>query len=229
MTIHLLSEDGAYQVSPESRAFPGWRAEEIHAALNETTAFGANLRDPRAHRSRARRPRREPGRTTTRGCAHSAARSFKRGRFRGRAEGRAEGHAEGRTEGKAQGRMEGPGPGWLAAFCSRGASRSRTTSPPTCPAFAGASEDRIVTRRPRVRMRERLPHPSPPPRLLTAPALGWAQHTRRNCRRRSGEQPNSGPGRVVSLGLRTTTHGPRAVSGASVTPRRAGCSRGRPR
>ena len=34
LTIHVL-EDGAYRVAPESRAFPGWKAEEIHAALNE--------------------------------------------------------------------------------------------------------------------------------------------------------------------------------------------------
>ena len=36
VTIHLL-EDGAYRAAPESRAFPGWTAEEIHTALNETT------------------------------------------------------------------------------------------------------------------------------------------------------------------------------------------------
>ena len=34
LTIHRL-EDGGYRESAESRAFPGWRAEEIHAALNE--------------------------------------------------------------------------------------------------------------------------------------------------------------------------------------------------
>ena len=34
LTIHLL-EGGAYRVSPESRAFPGWRAVDIHVALNE--------------------------------------------------------------------------------------------------------------------------------------------------------------------------------------------------
>ncbi len=34
LTIHVL-EDGAYRTAPESRAFPGWTAEEIHAALNE--------------------------------------------------------------------------------------------------------------------------------------------------------------------------------------------------
>ena len=34
LTIHLL-EDGRYRPAPESRAFPGWTAEEIHVALNE--------------------------------------------------------------------------------------------------------------------------------------------------------------------------------------------------
>ena len=34
LTIHLREGDG-YVASPESRAFPGWRAEEIHRALTE--------------------------------------------------------------------------------------------------------------------------------------------------------------------------------------------------
>ena len=34
LTIHLL-EDGAYRQAAASRAFPGWTAAEIHAALNE--------------------------------------------------------------------------------------------------------------------------------------------------------------------------------------------------
>ncbi len=34
LTIHVL-KDGAYRAAPESRAFPRWKAEEIHAALNE--------------------------------------------------------------------------------------------------------------------------------------------------------------------------------------------------
>ena len=36
LTIHVL-EGGAYETSVESRAFPGWTAAEIHAAMNETT------------------------------------------------------------------------------------------------------------------------------------------------------------------------------------------------
>ena len=34
LTIHVL-EHGRFRVATESRAFPGWRAEEIHLALNE--------------------------------------------------------------------------------------------------------------------------------------------------------------------------------------------------
>ena len=34
LTIHLL-DGGAYRESPESRAFPGWRAAEVHTAMNE--------------------------------------------------------------------------------------------------------------------------------------------------------------------------------------------------
>ena len=36
LTIHLL-EHGRFRVAAESLAFPGWRAEEIHVALNEAT------------------------------------------------------------------------------------------------------------------------------------------------------------------------------------------------
>ena len=35
LTVHVLV-DGAYRVSEASRAFPGWKAAEIHAALDET-------------------------------------------------------------------------------------------------------------------------------------------------------------------------------------------------
>ena len=35
LSIHLL-EGGRYAPSEESRAFPGWRAREIHRALNES-------------------------------------------------------------------------------------------------------------------------------------------------------------------------------------------------
>ena len=44
LTIHLL-EHGRFRVAAESRAFPGWRAEETHLALNEPV--------PSAHTSAA--------------------------------------------------------------------------------------------------------------------------------------------------------------------------------
>ncbi|MYJ75686.1 MAG: hypothetical protein F4089_11555, partial [Gammaproteobacteria bacterium] len=47
LTVYLLNRDGHYEIAPESRAFPGWRAEEIHLAMNEpaiTPAINATLR-----------------------------------------------------------------------------------------------------------------------------------------------------------------------------------------
>ena len=35
LTIHVLQPDGRYRPAPESRAFPGWTAAEIHRAMNE--------------------------------------------------------------------------------------------------------------------------------------------------------------------------------------------------
>ena len=40
LVIHLL-EGGCYRTAPESRAFPGWAAEEIHTALNEPALSAA--------------------------------------------------------------------------------------------------------------------------------------------------------------------------------------------
>ena len=40
LTIHVRRGDG-YREEPESRAFPGWRAEEIHLALTEVAILGA--------------------------------------------------------------------------------------------------------------------------------------------------------------------------------------------
>ena len=43
LTIYLLNADGEYEVASASRAFPGWRADEIHAVVNEPVITdGAN-------------------------------------------------------------------------------------------------------------------------------------------------------------------------------------------
>ena len=41
LTIYLLNDDGRYEIAPESRAFPGWRAEQIHLAMNEPAIMPA--------------------------------------------------------------------------------------------------------------------------------------------------------------------------------------------
>ena len=120
LTIHLL-EGGAYRISPVSRAFPGWRAADIHVALNEFALSERSLAlvegmgrllgerdgtgpddDPmlRSLRAESRAEGRAEGRT------EGKAEGIAEGRSEGRTQGRAEGRAEGRTEGLAEGRTE---------------------------------------------------------------------------------------------------------------------------
>ena len=97
LTIHLL-EAGAYRQSAASRAFPGWTAEEIHAALNEET-FSAETSAvlERVGAVLGEREGTGPDDDPLLG-AHR-----RRSRAEGHAEGRAEGHAEGRAEGEVRG------------------------------------------------------------------------------------------------------------------------------
>ena len=91
LTIHLL-EHGRFRVVAESRAFPGWRAEEIHLALNEPM--------PSAQTSAVleRVGAALGAREGTGPDDDPLLRSQRRqGYERGRAEGRAEGRADART------------------------------------------------------------------------------------------------------------------------------------
>ena len=92
-TIYVL-EDGRYQESPRSRAFPGWRAEEIHRALNEPELSPATdlilWRVGRAlGENEGTVPEDDP----------LVRRVDRQGRERGLAEGRERGLAEGRERG----------------------------------------------------------------------------------------------------------------------------------
>ena len=93
LTIHLL-EDGAYREAAASRAFPGWTAAEIHAALNEQT-FSAQTSAvlERVGAVLGEREGTGPDDDPLLGAQ--------------RRRSRAEGHAEGRTAGRAEGRAEG--------------------------------------------------------------------------------------------------------------------------
>ena len=117
LTIHLL-EDGAYREVPGSVAFPGWRAEEIHDAMNEVG------RSARTNAILERLGRRLGARQGTGPDNDSLLRSL-------RDQSRAEGLAEGRAEMARQ------------VLLSRGIEVS-AGFPADAAAFAGLSEAVIV-------------------------------------------------------------------------------------
>ena len=92
LTIYLMNDDGEYEPAPASRAFPGWRADEIHAAVNEpamTDGASAILR--RVGAALGKRDGTGPD-------DDPLLRAHRR-------ESRAEGRVEGRTEGIGEGRL----------------------------------------------------------------------------------------------------------------------------
>ena len=100
LTIYLL-EHGRFRVAAESRAFPGWRADEIHVALNEP--------EPSARTSAvvervgaALGAREGTGPDDDPLLRSQRRQGFDQGHAAGLAAGRAEGHAAGRTEARTQ-------------------------------------------------------------------------------------------------------------------------------
>jgi len=88
LTIHRL-EHGVFRVSGESGAFPGWTAEDIHAAMNETTASARTY--AAIERVGAALGTREGTGPDDDPLLRSQRRQgFDQGRLRGHAEGRAE-------------------------------------------------------------------------------------------------------------------------------------------
>jgi len=92
LTIHLLDGD-RYRPADASRAFPGWTAAEIHAAMNEPLPSAATTRVLE-----------RVGRAL--GACDGTGPDDTPWLRRQRREGRAEGHAEGRKEGIVEGRAE---------------------------------------------------------------------------------------------------------------------------
>ena len=100
LVIHLL-QDGRYRTAPESRAFPGWTAEEIHTALNEP-ALSAATGEVLARVGRALGAREGTGPDDMPWLRAQR----REGRAEARTEGRVEGLAKGRTEGRREARAE---------------------------------------------------------------------------------------------------------------------------
>ena len=96
LVIHLL-EGGRYRTAPESRAFPGWTAEEIHTAMNEPELSAATSEVlTRVGRTLGERGGTSPDDMPWLRAQRSAARA--EARAEGLAQGRAEGHADARVE-----------------------------------------------------------------------------------------------------------------------------------
>ena len=122
LRIYLL-EGGKYVLSEESRAFPGWRADEIHRALNEKTSSAETLRTVnRVGLALGEREGTGPDDDPLLGLH----------RAEGRVEGRAEGRVEGRAEGRAEARIES------RAATARAILGSRRV--PVSPEFPGAAD-----------------------------------------------------------------------------------------
>ena len=118
VTIHLL-EGGSYRESSESVAFGGWRAVDIHEAMNEVgrsvrtngilerlgrglgAREGTGPDDDALMRSLRRQSRMEGER---KGLAEGKVEGLAEGKKRGRAKGLAQGRRKGRAEGLAEGR-----------------------------------------------------------------------------------------------------------------------------
>ena len=126
-----LREGERFVLSPESRAFPGWRAEEIHRALNETV-----LSDETAA-VLARVGRALGQREGTSPDDDPLLRSIAR-------EARGEGHAKGHAEGRARGRAEGRAGLVLGMLASRGIAVSRGFPPHRHRAALAAAPDEAV-------------------------------------------------------------------------------------
>ena len=104
LAVHVC-RGGRYRVEAQSRAFPGWSAEEIHRALTEDPlteeAWRALERVALAMGVReGTRPEDDP----LMGSVSRKARAT--GHAEGHAAGHAAGHAEGHAEGQVQGRIE---------------------------------------------------------------------------------------------------------------------------
>ena len=99
LTIHVL-EDGVYRESPESLAFPGWSADELHVSFNERVR-SARTCGVLERVGRALGAREGTGPDDDPMLRSLRVESREEGELVGRMEGLAEGERKGREEGRA--------------------------------------------------------------------------------------------------------------------------------
>ena len=131
LTIHRL-EGGAYRASPESRAFPGWRAEAIHEAMNEAE------RSLRTDGMLEALGRRLGARDGTGPDDDALMRSLRR---QSRVEGERKGRLQGLAEGERKGRADALGRFAHRMLRSRGVEVSERLF--ADPVFAASSEEAV--------------------------------------------------------------------------------------
>ena len=113
LAIHVR-RGGGYREEESSRAFPGWKAEEVFRALTENP-LSAPARDALERVARAMgaregtRPEDDPftRSVSVEAEARGEEKGYEKGQAEGYEKGRREGHEEGREEGRDQGREEG--------------------------------------------------------------------------------------------------------------------------
>ena len=143
LTIHLL-EGCVYRASPESVAFPGWRAEAIHEAMNEAER-SVRTNEILEGLGRVLGSREGTGPDDDALMRSLRSQSRAEGEKKGRAKGLAEGRRKGRAEGERKGRMEGRAD--TLARVARRMLRSRGVEVSegflADPVFAASSEDAV--------------------------------------------------------------------------------------
>ena len=165
LTIHVRRVDG-YREEAASRAFTGWRAEEVHRALTEDPLSEPTWRalERTALAMGAREGTRPEDDPITRSVSEKA-------EVKGYARGRKEGHDEGRNEGRNEGRREMLAANVLAVLKARGIEAALDFTEDR-DLFSGLSGDALMAValactgeadfRRRVREQPGL-HPEPPP------------------------------------------------------------------
>ena len=227
LTIHLL-EDGAYRQSSESVAFPGWRAEDIHEALNEV---GRSVRTNAIVERMGRRlgvhegtgPDDDSLMRSLRG--QSRAQGLAEGHTKGLAEGRVEGHAKGLAEGRLAGLTKGRAEMVRQILRSRGIEDSEGF-PENALAFAGVSEAALVAAALACDSEQdfRRTLRRPPPRLLIFPSgTHRSEHPSCEDRRPTDSMTAVGTGmwgnhHAATLGRRDAVASPK-LAGATSTIR----------